>query len=246
MSTAAPTEGPYEATLQKDQEEWEKWKAQQQKAYEAWEKRQQSVAKQYDIQQAAEDKQLEEDHEQFESWQAEQKQEWKEWKQMEKEKADQFRVEWHDDQWHALQEISQEHARNEEMKLRANQLEGLIVQEQALNQHLRQEGIDVRSPAPPPYSKAWVPTTASEIIKPLPAGALNRTNLEKLAQERSGDWRDCTVAEWSAWSCCGCVNPGSKYPGTVQVRYREVTTPHSKYGKPCPQLSEVVDCVKRT
>lgn len=98
------------------------------------------------------------------------------------------------------------------------------------------------TPAPAPYARALAGTMAPPTIYPIVETAAAKAAIEA---ERLQAWRDCTVATWSAWSCCGCEHPPNynDFTGSFKVRYREVTTPHAKFGRSCPPESEVVDCV---
>lgn len=94
------------------------------------------------------------------------------------------------------------------------------------------------TPAPPPYTPPIVIGTVAT-MKPVSATS---SELEELKKQRANATRDCIVADWSEWSCCGC-EPTPDLPGSHQVRYRPVTTPHQRFGRPCPALTEVKDCV---
>lgn len=102
----------------------------------------------------------------------------------------------------------------------------------------------VPSPPPPPYDSRYAKKpTESPLIKPLDKST-ELTN-PAIQRERAHKWRDCTVADWTEWSCCGCIQPpGYDLAGEYQVRYRPVTTPHSKWGSACAPMEEVIDCVK--
>jgi hypothetical protein len=80
-----------------------------------------------------------------------------------------------------------------------------------------------------------------EVLEPLED--LSAEEMANLTAAREQAALDCEVSEWSEWSAC--TNTASSASGKttlMHTRTREVITPASEGGEPCPDLVQTESC----